>query len=178
MWSEHHELSIDSVCYWILYSKQDILSIFPLFLLECHRVLIWCIYDWSGLLSICWSASHHSGQHRPCAGFWENPLQVLQVCLVLEQLVCDIFIITMLRLALVNSHVFLHPCFLQLSFVSGTTICPICHWGLALACGRPCCVWCWLPQMLALWCATSLGSQRRPLPPSSASSSSMRHWRS
>lgn len=47
--------------------------------LERHRVLVWCIYDRNGLLSVCWSASYHSGQHRSSSGFWKNPLQILQV---------------------------------------------------------------------------------------------------
>lgn len=36
---------------------------------ECHRVPVRCFYDWSGLFFVCWSASHHPGQHWSCAGF-------------------------------------------------------------------------------------------------------------
>lgn len=62
-------------------------------------------------------------------------------------------------------------------FTLGTMTCPICRWGLALACGRPCCVCSWLPRMQALWCATSPGSRRKRLPPSFVSSSSTKPWR-
>lgn len=46
---------------------------------ECHRVSVWGVSDGRGLLSVCWSASHHPGQHRSSSGLWEDPLQVLQV---------------------------------------------------------------------------------------------------
>lgn len=36
---------------------------------ERHRVPVWGLHDWSGLLSVCRAAAHHSGQHRPRAGF-------------------------------------------------------------------------------------------------------------
>lgn len=150
---------------------------FAFLALECHRVLTRCFYDWSGLLSLCWSASHHSGQHRSCACFWENPLQVLQVCSELQQLLFFyVFIIYFSKQ--LSFHPSLIAFVLPFSFNLGTTNCPICRSGLASAYGQPCCVSCWLPQMLALWCVTSLGSQRRPLPPSYASYSFMRPWRS
>ena len=65
-WIQHSMLLLHS-----MYGNQDILSAFQLFFLECNRVLIRGLYDWSGLLSVCWSASHYSGQHWPCAGFWK-----------------------------------------------------------------------------------------------------------
>lgn len=65
-----------------------------------------------------------------------------------------------------------------MSCVPATMACPTCRCGPALVCGQPSCVWFWWPQMLALWSATSPGSQRRPSPHSSASSLSTRLWRS
>lgn len=60
-------------------SRQTTLFAFAPLVSERHRVVTWCVYDWSGLLAVCWSASHHSGQHRSCSGLWENSLQILQV---------------------------------------------------------------------------------------------------
>lgn len=91
---------------------------------------------------------------------------------VFQQRHCDFFLIDTL---IFICHWF--PIFCACSPTSGTTTCPICHCGPASACGRPCCVCSWLLRMQALWCATSLGSQRRPSLPSFASSLSTKPWR-
>lgn len=63
---------------------------------------------------------------------------------------------------------YLHP---------GNMVCPICHWEPVSVCGLLFSVSCWWLQMLAPSYATSPVLQRKPLPRSSASSSSMRPWR-
>lgn len=65
-----------------------------------------------------------------------------------------------------------------LSLLPGSTAYPICRCGPASACGRLYSASSWWPPTPAPWCVTSRASRRRPLPRSSASSSSMRPWRS
>ncbi len=69
----------------------------------------------------------------------------------------------------------MYACVLSLS---GSMASPTSPWGPVLACGRPSSVYCWWPRMPARLSVTSHASLRKLSQRWSASSSSMRLWRS
>lgn len=147
--------------------------------LERHWVSVWSFHDWDSLLSFCWSAPHHPGQHGARSRLWEDPIQVLQVCHFVLFLI--FWSNRLCVCVLLKQLCFLpHSClFLCVSvFLSESTASPTSPWGRASACGRPSSVSCWWPRTPARWCVTSLASQRKLSPHWSASSSSTRRWRS
>lgn len=75
----------------------------------------------------------------------------------------------------VMSHNDFFPLFFYLH--KGSTAYPICHCERVSVCGRLSSVFCWWPQMPVPSSVTSRGSQRKPSPPSYASSLSTRPWR-